>query len=231
MEARTTIGYLVDFDGTITTVDTLEYILDRYGDRNWRDFDEQVESGECSEMEALTKQLASITIPLSEAIAELKTTIEFREGFLEFIEWTKGNRFPVRIISAGLEEIIRSLLEQNRIECEVYANHFVSESISGGWVFANRFDRLPECRQSICKCIALFEPSSVREIVYIGDQTPDLCPSRRSDIRYAVSGRALERHFLREQLQHCSFHDFTELVQLERNRLEQVDHGIAIQLR
>jgi len=56
------MGYhiFVDFDGTITKTDTLQYILDTFGDKDWRKIEEAVSRGEIDEIDGLRLEFATV---------------------------------------------------------------------------------------------------------------------------------------------------------------------------
>ncbi|MHA2105675.1 MAG: hypothetical protein ACW981_19790 [Candidatus Hodarchaeales archaeon] len=53
---------LCDFDGTIVTHDTAEFILNKFTTENWQIFDELLEKGEMTLEESMKKQFKLIKI-------------------------------------------------------------------------------------------------------------------------------------------------------------------------
>ncbi len=205
-------GILLDFDGTITTIDTLQYLLDRYGMADWRKLDDQIEFGEYRESDALKIQMSSLRISPQQAIDELIAVIAIRDGFKEFFSYAKQHSIPIRIVSGGFGEIIHPFLQFHGIDCEVVANRIAGFNAEGGWLVSNDVEPLPDCRYSLCKCKSadwLHESGS--KVLYIGDGITDFCVAGRSDIVYALKNGALERKCIREHLPYFSYTNFFEI--------------------
>ncbi|MDK9699438.1 MAG: MtnX-like HAD-IB family phosphatase [bacterium] len=217
----TPVVYLLDFDGTITTVDTLCFLLDKYGDPRWREFDHRVERGEATERESLVWQMDTLRIPFPDAIEEITHSIRLRDGVLEFFSWCADNNFPVRIVSGGYEELIQAYLQQWHLEVAVYANRFPGYTTSGGWQVESPPQRLQDCRYSCCKCVSLdWARETAKKTVYIGDGITDYCVASKCDHIYSLKDGALSRMLARDEIPTRHFVSFDEILQNEKQRLE-----------
>lgn len=216
MVKRSPRAYLIDFDGTITTIDTLQYLLDQYGMPDWRSLDQQVEAGILREVDVMKIEMLSLRVTLEDAIAECIRVIPLRDGVREFLSESRAAGHRSQIVSAGYRELIEAYLANWAIDCEVVANSLPGYDISGGWLLKRPFDNLTDCRQSLCKCVPLHqERTRGREIVYIGDGITDFCAAANSDRVYAVTGSALERRLLADGKPYTSFNSFSEILTRE----------------
>ena len=214
-------AYLLDFDGTITTVDSLCFLLDKYGDPRWREFDKRVERGDATERESLVWQMATLRIPFPDAVAEVVQSIRLREGVEQFFFWCESNGFPLRIVSGGYEELIAAVLNRWGITAEIVANRFPGYDSEGGWLVESRHPRLDDCRYSCCKCGSLeWTRRCAKKTVYIGDGVTDYCVAAKCDRIYALSGGALARMLARDNIPNRHFQTFDEIVIAEQQRLE-----------
>ncbi len=206
-------GILIDFDRTITVEDTLVYLLDRYGMKDWKKLDDAIECDKITGEEALRIQMKSLRITPENAISELLEHIPIREGFREFLAASRVRNLPVRIVSGGFVEIIAPYLKQHEIECEVYANHISGLDEAGGWEIECVHESLPGCKSLHCKCLSdEWLKKLGREAIFIGDGITDYCVSERVNIIFALAGDALARKLQREQKHFFSFTTFFDVI-------------------
>jgi phosphoserine phosphatase len=102
----------------VTERDTLDMLLSEFG----RPLPEQ--SG--SFREVMEREMASLRLPLEEAVAWLVEHARVRPGFQEL-----AREHRPLIVSSSFEETIRPVLEREGVELEVVANPRRRE---GGWV-------------------------------------------------------------------------------------------------
>lgn len=102
-----------DFDGTITTDDCNEYLVDNlgFGPQRRRQLSEQVLNGQIRFCDSFLEQFDSITAPYNECLEILRKNIKLDPGFNEFYKWSKENNVPIVILSSGAHPMIRTLLD------------------------------------------------------------------------------------------------------------------------
>jgi len=66
---------LCDFDGTITRIDTAEFVLSKFAQGNWRFFSDQFEKGEITLEDCLKKQFALVKVSKKEILNELDSIV------------------------------------------------------------------------------------------------------------------------------------------------------------
>jgi 2,3-diketo-5-methylthio-1-phosphopentane phosphatase len=105
--------FFTDFDGTITTADSNDFLTDNYGfgvDRR-RQLNKDVLEGKMHFRDSFLEMLDSVTLSFEECIDILKKNIKLDPGFREFYTWARENNIPVVILSGGMTPIIRALLD------------------------------------------------------------------------------------------------------------------------
>lgn len=208
----TNFGLLLDFDGTVTTIDTLQYLLDHYGMRNWRELDRQVVNGSMKELDAMRMQMESLSILPADILPEIIKKIPLRSGFPEFVTLANQHQIPLRIVSAGFCEIINPYLLAHSIHCEVVANHITEISELTGWQIGASVQPLPECKHSHCKCRSEeWLRGMQRKVYFVGDGITDYCVAKRADTIFAVQGSTLEWLCNRDGLSCTPFQSFEQL--------------------
>ena len=181
------MGYhiFVDFDGTITKTDTLQYILDTFGDKDWRKIEEAVSRGEIDEIDGLRLEFATVRASKEEVLAVLDQAITIDEGFPSFWEWCREREIPLTILSGGFRFIINHILSKFGLsEIEFFANEVT--------VLDGRWEVIPyggwrDCFScNHCKSSHLWEEKEKGiSTVYIGDGNTDRCAARYANIIFA----------------------------------------------
>ena len=111
-------GWIIfsDFDGTITKIDTLKFLLDNFGAADWMEIEYKVKDGIMQEKEALSTEFSTLNVSWEEAIVNILNSIPIETGFREFIKWSKDAGLEFIILSGGVIEIIEPLLKREGLE-------------------------------------------------------------------------------------------------------------------
>lgn len=106
--------FFTDFDGTVTTADSNDYMTDNlgFGVERRRLLNEEVLYGRMNFRDSFLEMLDSITTPLDECVDILLKNIKLDPGFKEFYDWAQKNNVPIVILSGGMEPVIRALLDK-----------------------------------------------------------------------------------------------------------------------
>ncbi|MGD6775792.1 2-hydroxy-3-keto-5-methylthiopentenyl-1-phosphate phosphatase [Sutcliffiella horikoshii] len=172
-----------DFDGTITNSDNIIAIMKKFAPKEWDEIKNQVLSQEISIKEGVGKMFSLLPSKKKEAITEyILDHAEIREGFNEFVAFTKEEGIPLYIVSGGIDFFVEPLLEGMIDEESIYCNgsDFDGETINILW--PNECD--VDCDND-CGCC---KPSIIRKLVksdtykiVIGDSITDLEAAKLAD--------------------------------------------------
>jgi 2-hydroxy-3-keto-5-methylthiopentenyl-1-phosphate phosphatase len=176
------VRLVLDFDGTVTERDTLDLVLERFGDAGvYERAEAELDAGRMTLNEVIAAEFACVTGSLDEVVAYLLEHARFRPGFAEL---ARAKR-PL-IVSSGFHELIEPLLEREGVldAVELRANRV--EARPDGWVVRFRVaEQCDECGEP-CKRADLPEG----EIVYAGDGHSDYCAALAADRVYATGSLA-----------------------------------------
>jgi 2-hydroxy-3-keto-5-methylthiopentenyl-1-phosphate phosphatase len=169
------VRLVVDWDGTVTVRDSQWMLLDRFGDREiWRAA-EAAFGRTLSYRRLMETEMATIHVPLDDAVVYLVAHVEVRAGFRALAE-----RFRPLVLSSGFVETIEPILAREGIEVELVANRL--DPRPDGWrVLWNDEAPCPECGD-LCKRRALPDE---RPLVYVGDGYSDRCAALAADRVFA----------------------------------------------
>lgn len=99
----------LDFDGTISRVDVVDAILDRYADPLWMEVEEDWRAGRLGSRACLARQMALVRASASQ-MDSLVDAIDIDEGFVPLLEACDRAGSPVHIVSDGFDYCIRRIL-------------------------------------------------------------------------------------------------------------------------
>jgi 2-hydroxy-3-keto-5-methylthiopentenyl-1-phosphate phosphatase len=188
---------VLDWDGTVTEVDTLHLVLEEFGDV---DVYRRVEDGLGRALtlhEVIALEFETVRAPLSEVLDFVLDVVRIRPGFRELVEAHE----PL-VVSAGFHELIEPVLEREGVDVRLLANHV--DPRPDGWRVHFRDEAAcADCGEA-CKRAALPEG----ELVYVGDGYSDRCAALRADRVFARDGlaRYLDARGIPYE-QYADFHD------------------------
>jgi len=104
--------FFTDFDGTITTRDSNDFLTDNlgYGQIKRKAGNQAVLNDTMTFRDSFTEMLDSINAPFDVCIQTLIDNIVLDPHFKEFYDWAREVNMPVVVLSGGMEPIIRALL-------------------------------------------------------------------------------------------------------------------------
>lgn len=105
--------FFTDFDGTVTTADSNDYMTDNlgFGVERRRQLNKDVLFGKMHFRDSFVEMLDSIKTPFDECVQLLLKNIKLDPGFKDFYDWAQQNNVPIVILSGGMEPVIRALLD------------------------------------------------------------------------------------------------------------------------
>ncbi len=184
------LAVLCDFDGTITLTDTFAYILKKYAQGDWQQYDGQYERGELRLQDVVKKQGMMIKTPEMVLIAEMERVIGFRPNFDKLITYCRTNKIPIAVVSAGLDFVINHLLRMKGWNHLVKLYAAKTETAPDG--IRLTFPRLHDKTSLDLKDdLVRFYHSRGRRVAYVGDGLWDLPALKLADFPFAVKGSRL----------------------------------------
>lgn len=176
-----------DFDGTISTVDTTDHILEALADPRWRQLEADWVAGRLDAAACMREQIALIDGDDAALDARL-AGVALDSGFEAFAAWCEANAVPLIIVSDGVDYFIRRVLARHGLgHLPIISNQLA------GVAGARRLEQ-PHRRAGcaggggVCKCDvvnAADVASPPRPLVYVGDGRSDFCVSGRADVLFA----------------------------------------------
>ena len=209
---------LCDFDGTITTIDTAEWVLSKFAQGDWRWFDRKFENGDITLEECLNKQFSLVRASKKQILQELNELVVFRSNFKELAECCKKNHVPLIIASAGLDFVIEHFLELNDcldlVEICVAKTSFTDNGIKLA------FPKLLDAASKNIKDDAVRRYKRCnKDVIYIGDGMADCTAAKVANYSFAIEGSKLAKLCAKQDM-HCrTMTDFQEIIEIIRKTI------------
>jgi 2-hydroxy-3-keto-5-methylthiopentenyl-1-phosphate phosphatase len=196
------VRLVLDWDGTVTEVDTLHLVMERFGDRGLFRASEGALGRSLTLQEVISIEFATVTAPLEEVVDWLLGVACVRPGFREVVE-----RYRPLVVSSGFHELIEPVLARERIEVELRANRV--DPRPDGWRVLWQYADTCEACGELCKRPVL--PAN-GELVYVGDGFSDRCAALAADRVFALG--SLARYL---DVQGVAYEEFTDFHALARS--------------
>jgi len=203
-----------DFDGTITNSDNIISLMKKFAPPEWEPIKDNILAQRISIQEGVREMFSLLPSSMKEELTRyiLETSV-IRDGFKEFVQYTKDNEIPLYIISGGINFFVEPMLEGLVSKEQIYCNasDFSNQNINILWPHACDGDCDNEC--GCCK------PSLIRRLandedykIVIGDSITDLQAAKLAD-------EVIARDFLLEkcrelELNHQSFTTFFDVIDI-----------------
>ncbi|SFA53601.1 2-hydroxy-3-keto-5-methylthiopentenyl-1-phosphatephosphatase [Parageobacillus thermantarcticus] len=203
-----------DFDGTITDNDNIIAIMKRFAPPEWETLKDDILSQRISVQEGVGAMFSLLPSSWKEDITDfILQNARIRDGFREFVTFTKERGIPLYIVSGGIDffvyPLLEGLVEKERIFCN--GSDFSGETIRITWPHSCD----DEC-QNGCGCC---KPSIMRKLaksgsfrIVIGDSITDLAVAKLAD-------HVIARDFLLQKCQelhipHTPFATFFDVIRV-----------------
>lgn len=194
----------LDYDGTITEVDTLQLILEHWAPQAFDPAEAALEQGKLTLHEVLRQEFAAVKATEAEVLDFVHENVRLRKGLPDLIAFCRRFRIDVVVLSAGFNNLIEPVLAAHGIDLPVLANSAEFSSDGSELFFAD--ERLcSHCGES-CKRNALIKYTGNRPVIYAGDGFSDRCSADAADLVFAR--RNLAEYRRRQGLPYEPFEDF-----------------------
>ena len=115
------ICFLIDFDGTISKVDSNDLLVEKFSRNPIKDISQTEE--EVNFMEFFSFLINNVNITEEEYLEFMLKEVELTKGFYDFYKKSKSLNIPMAVISGGFENGILPFLNKHDIkDIDVYAN-------------------------------------------------------------------------------------------------------------
>jgi len=213
---------LSDWDGTITTFDSNDYMTDNlgFGKEKRREGNLEILSGRVTFRDAFRGMLESVAangLTFDQCKEILRKDIKLDPGFKDFYSWCKANDVPVIIVSSGMAPLIRAVLsnllgQTAADEIEIIANDAIVHS-DGKWEIKYRHPSSGfghDKSQAILPYRGLPNPPT---LFFFGDGVSDISAAKFADMLFvkekADNENDLAVYCQREHIKHVLFQDFS----------------------
>ncbi|EPT02183.1 hypothetical protein FOMPIDRAFT_1022985 [Fomitopsis schrenkii] len=218
---------LSDWDGTITTRDSNDYMTDElgFGREKRRELNLATLSGERTFADTFKEMLESVVAKghsFEFCKEELKKNIKLDAGFQGFYRYCESADIPVVIISSGMAPLIRALLgsligEEDANKIDIVSND-VNIHPDGKWEIQYRHPSSGfghDKSQAILPYRRLPNPPV---IFFFGDGVSDISAARHADVLFVKQKpdgeNDLHQYCLREGIPHILFSDFSHALKI-----------------
>jgi len=220
---------LSDWDGTITTYDSNDYLTDflGYGREKRRAENHEILSGRVTFRDSFRGMLESVAAnghKFEECKETLRKNIVLDSGFKEFYAYCKANDIPVIIVSSGMEPLIRAVLS-NLIGDDAKDIEIISNSVNveadGSWTIQYRHPSSGfghDKSQAILPYRRLENPPT---LFFFGDGVSDMSAAKHADVLFVKqkdSGENdLATYCTNEGIKHILFPNFANALPVVRS--------------
>jgi HAD superfamily phosphoserine phosphatase-like hydrolase len=181
----------LDYDGTLTTHEVNEIILQRFVGDAWRPLEAEAQAGRMSHAEVFDRQIGLIRAPRPELLGALAAEARPTPGLPGFLTELDARGGRSVIVSAGVREAIDAVWAREGLPpVELHASELVGGGPEGGPPYRLAFSEVlgdcPRCGPRACKGAALRSLRRPGEPVLVfGDGASDVCPARAADLTFA----------------------------------------------
>ena len=179
---------LLDFDGTITSDDTLDVIVKRYAPETWEPTERALESGEMSLNEVIAYQFERVHADRDELVAFVRDTVTVRPGLVDLVDLCRERFIDPVVVSAGFVELIEPVLRDAGVALPVVAHHAAFSTGGAHVTFLDR-ETCPVCGEP-CKRMVMPQLAGGRQVAYVGDGWSDRCGAKAADVAFARASLA-----------------------------------------
>ena len=209
--ARVKCRVLLDFDGTISKVDTTDLLLERFAAPAWLDIEEEWKAGRIGSRECMVRQIDLVRASPAEMDAFIGT-VEIDPGVRGFVHRFRALGHSLMVLSDGLDRTIRTVLDRADIDLPYFANHL---QWRGGDRWRLTFPHAKGTCATLagnCKCSFARQARPRKLTIMVGDGRSDFCVAGRADLVLAKG--SLLKHCSAKDLPHYGFETFDEATAL-----------------
>jgi 2-hydroxy-3-keto-5-methylthiopentenyl-1-phosphate phosphatase len=206
---------LCDFDGTISKIDTAEFVLCMFARGDWRAIDALFEKGDITLEECLKRQFSLVRASRKQILNALESVVTLRLGFEEFARYCKARGIPLVIVSAGLDFVVKHFLEVKHLQNLVTIYMPKTKGTPNGieFRFPRRFYRTSvDFKHDLAR---RYKDKGFR-VISVGNGSADLAAAKEADLAFAIRGSRLEELCEKDKIPFKRISSFLELLEFIR---------------
>ena len=208
MPLKPPLAVFVDYDGTITDVDTSDVFVRHFGgDGLWDEIEGRLNRGELTLREAMRLEISYVRGTLDEADALLRAHVRIDPTLPAFVAFCESLDYPLTVVSSGLEPLIRRALARHGLAHLPLVANPVTPAPQG-WRIEFRDDsENGNDKAALVRAAA----AAGYTTVLIGDGRSDYAAALAADRRFAKRGRKLEGYLAERGVPFERFTTFAEI--------------------
>jgi 2-hydroxy-3-keto-5-methylthiopentenyl-1-phosphate phosphatase len=182
----TSTTVLLDYDGTVTTVDTGVHLLERVGEPGWMAVDDEYAAGAIGSRECISRQWAML--PKDEALLrEVAREVPLDPGFDDLLDGLRAAGADLLVVSDGFGFHVEEAMAARGVPVLTNAVDWTTGDIT----FPNE-DRCCPCTTcGTCKQAPIKDAKRAgRRTVFVGDGTSDRKAALIADVVFAKGALA-----------------------------------------
>jgi len=201
--------FIIDFDGTVAPTDTVDALLERFADPDWRRIEQQWVDGEINSRQCMAAQLALVSED-ERTLRRFLDSVTIDPAFPEFVRHA-STFADLAIVSDGLDYPIRQALRRLVASVPVYANRmeFRPRGLGISFPFSSASCTV---NSGVCKCSIARTVDAGRGLstVLIGDGRSDQCVAHQA--RYVFAKGSLITYCRENDIPYTPFQSFTDVL-------------------
>lgn len=211
-----TFRFFIDFDGTVTTQDVVDLVLERFATQDWKGIEKEWAKGKIGSRECLTRQMALVSATRAQML-ELAASITVDPGFVSFLRTLKSLSIPTVIVSDGFDVLIQAVLQSVLREEAVLLKTLPVYSNRLSWVTDRKvkpffLSSSNACTHGCANCkVRVIEKikSDKDQVVFVGDGLSDRFAAAESQVIFAK--KALLQFCQEQNIPHKAYEGFREI--------------------
>ena len=198
-----------DFDGTISSLDVSDVLLEKLADPKWLEIEAAWLRGEIGSGECMRKQFRLIRGGWK-ACEKVAQAVQIDPTFRSFASWCRESGIKLFVVSEGADQVIYSILHREGIVVDgIWANELHETENGNIRLKKPCFNSVKGCKSGVCKCSVLKRVGGKSFRVVIGDGMSDHCWADKADLLFAKS--KLLKVCREEGISCLPFESFTEI--------------------
>ena len=204
---------LCDFDGTISTSDVTDTLLEAFGKPGWRELETEWRAGRIGSRVCMQQQIACLDAS-KEELDEAIDAIDVDDAFATFVDAVSTLGWDLSIVSDGLDYAIERILRRHRLSVLPFYANRLKQVGARSWKLDSPYADATCCAASgMCKCAFARRARAARnKVLMIGDGRSDFCVAGSADLVFAKG--SLITHCLDKRLPHVPISGFDDAVRM-----------------